>query len=111
MYVNNILFFTTVLLLVEVLRVWGAHYRTLLKMKAVETCIHGLNPYNVWVRLHSALNYSALYLQAILSACCLVKAATPKHESRTCKLSLGVLDCLACFYLVWTLKIIVAKPS
>lgn len=80
------------------LRVWGAHYRTWIEMKAVGTCCHGLNPYNVWVRLQTALNYSALYLQALLSTCCLVKAATPKHESRTCKQSLGVLDSLGLFF-------------
>lgn len=51
-----------------------------LKMKAVATCWHGLDPYDVWVRLHSALNYSALYLQALLSCCCLVKAAAHKLE-------------------------------
>lgn len=102
-------------LLVEfdrVLRVWGTHYQTPLKIKAVGSCCHGLNPYNVWVRLHSALNYSALFLQALLSACCLVKPDTPKHERRTCKQSLGVLDHLDLFFsLVWTLKIIVAMPS
>lgn len=80
------------------IRVWGAHYQTPLKMKAVGTCCHGLNPYNVWVRLLSTLNYSALYLQALLSACCSVKAATPKHESRTCKQSLGDLDCSGLFF-------------
>lgn len=79
-----------------------------LKMKAVATCCHGLDPYNVWVRLHSALNYSALYLQALLSRCCLVKAAAPNMKSRTCKQSLMFLGYRGLFisHVVWSLKII-----